>query len=580
MRRIPLLAAGLILGPWLCACGNARTDTEADAPELAESALSAHGNCDGRLRLTCEALASSLGFPDTAFTSSVSVPAGTLTQAGQPIAAHCLLTGKMKERISPVDGQSYAIGFEMRLPRKWSGRFFYQANGGLDGNVVPAVGNTSGGGPLTSALAQGFAVISSDAGHSAAQNPNFGIDPEARLDYGYRAVGALTPMAKAVIRAAYGRHPAYSYIGGCSNGGRHAMVAAARYSDQYDGYLVGSPGLHLPRAAIASVYGSQQYASTAQPGATIPAGPFAGLPDLSTGFTPPEQQLLVSKILERCDALDGLTDGIINAKDACQGAFDLGRDVPTCAGDRDGSCLTAAQKQALGKVFEGPHASDGHPIYASFPFDSGHAASGSAFWEFVSPLILDSTALGFVFSTPPSDPTTFIPPLFALTADPEQLESAIAAHDQTYTESALSFMDPPNESSLAALRPLGGRMILYHGTSDPIFSVNDTTQWLSSLSPLARNFARLYLIPGMNHCGDGPATDQFDLLTPLVRWVERGIPPHRVVASARGPENPGGANPEVPANWAPDRTRPLCPYPQIAVYTAGDPERASSFVCR
>ena len=185
----------------------------------------------------------------------------------------------MFERKSPVDGQTYAIGFEMRLPLEWNGRFWYQANGGIDGSVVTATGNTSGGGPLTSALLQGFAVISSDAGHNGAQNPIFGIDPQARLDYGYQAVGKLTPMAKRVIRAAYGKRPERSYIGGCSNGGRHTMVAAARYADQYDGYLVGSPGFNLPKAAVASIYGAQQYAPLAVPGATIPGGPpFGGLP--------------------------------------------------------------------------------------------------------------------------------------------------------------------------------------------------------------------------------------------------------------------------------------------------------------
>src|SRR5204863_8790408 len=156
---------------------------------------------------------------------------------------------------------------------------------------VASTGNTSGGGPLTSALLQGFAVISSDAGHNAAQNPTFGTDPQARLDYGYQAVGKLTPMAKTLIARAYGKQPERSYIGGCSNGGRHTMVAAARYADQYDGYLVGSPGFNLPKAAVANIYGARQYAPFAVPGATIPGGPFAGLPDLSGACPPAHRQL-------------------------------------------------------------------------------------------------------------------------------------------------------------------------------------------------------------------------------------------------------------------------------------------------
>ena len=133
--------------------------------------------------------------------------------------------------------------------------------------MQPALG-ALGGGPLTGALMQGFAVISSDAGHSGPQTPFFGLETQARRDYGYRAVAELTPMAKGLIAAAYGRGPDRSYIGGCSNGGRHAMVAAARLGDQYDGYLVGAPGYRLPNAALAQLWGVQQWAPLATPGAS------------------------------------------------------------------------------------------------------------------------------------------------------------------------------------------------------------------------------------------------------------------------------------------------------------------------
>ena len=554
----------------------------------------------GPLRHPCETLAASLSAPNTAFTSSTSVAAGTLKLAGHDIGAHCLLVGKMFERVSPVDGKTYAIGFEMRLPVDWNGRFFYQANGGIDGSVVTATGNTSGGGPLTSALLQGFAVISSDAGHNGSQNPTFGIDPQARLDYGYQAVGKLTPMAKRVIRASYGKRPERSYIGGCSNGGRHTMVAAARYTDEYDGYLVGSPGFNLPKAAVANIYGAQQYAPFAVPGAVIPGGPFAGLPDLSGAFTPAERQLVSSKVLERCDALDGLADGLVQNVRACQRAFSLATDVPTCGGPRDGTCLSAAQKTAIGNIFAGPKDSDGHPVYASFPYDAGLGASGIVFWEFIAPLALDSGAVGFVFKTPPENPVGFNGPAFSLGANIDQLADQIFATDATYTESGMSFMTPPHPDRIDDnLNRHGRRMIVYHGVSDPIFSANDTTAWYRKLKrsgehhgehhgrPRDRDdddrvsdVVRLFQVPGMGHCSGGPATDQFDMLSALVRWVENGHAPERVVASARGPGNVGGVNAEVPGTWAPDRTRPLCPYPRIARYRGGDPERAESFVCR
>jgi feruloyl esterase len=167
------------------------------------------------------------------------------------------------------------------------------------------------------------------------------------------------------------------------------MVAAARYPDEYDGYLVGSPGFNLPSAAVASIYGAQQYAPLSG-GALIADGPFAGLPELSAAFTLPERQLLASAVLARCDALDGVADGMVQATRACNARFDLADDVPTCPGARDGTCLTSDQKVAIGNIFSGARLSDGTRFYRGFPFDAGHAASDVAFWEFIAPLILDS----------------------------------------------------------------------------------------------------------------------------------------------------------------------------------------------
>lgn len=567
-------------------CGGSTVTEQADAANLGsteEAVVQSECSADESrpLAVECNQLLASLAYPNTVFTSATSVAAGALQQGGQPIAAHCLLVGKMFERVGPLDGQTYAIGFEMRLPASWNRRFFYQANGGLDGSVVPALGAVSGGGPLTGALLQGFAVLSSDAGHSALQVPFFGLDPQARLDFGYQAVGKLTPMAKSVIRTAYGAKPAYSYIGGCSNGGRHAMVAAARYPDQYDGYLVGSPGFNLPKAAVASIYGAQQYAPLAG-GAVIPGGPFAGLPDLSAAFTLAERRLLSSKVLEQCDALDGVVDGMVQRMQDCQATFDLDTDVPTCPGPRDGTCLSAQQKVAIGNIFAGAETTAGESIYSSFPFDTGYTVGDAAFWEFISPLILDPGAVGFVFGTPPANPATFIPPFFALTGSVDQMYASIFATSGPYTESAQSFMVPPDLGRLKGMHKQHGRMIVYHGVSDPIFSAEDTVRWFEDLNGpgSADGDARLFLVPGMSHCGNGPAADQFDLLTPLVRWVEEKKAPSRVTASVRGPTNPGGPNFELPPEWSPNRTRPLCAYPRVASYRGGDIERAESFDCR
>jgi len=573
MKKIPtklsLGAAALGSAALLAACAGAGRPG-AVPPQLAPARPGA--------LLSCTDLAAKAALPGTVYSAVSQVPAGPVAvgNASMQAPAHCLVQGRMNERVSPVDGNRYAIGFEMRLPLAWNGRFFYQANGGLDGVVVPALGGIGGGGPVSSALQMGFAVISSDAGHAGALGPRFGLDPQARLDYGYNAVAQLTPMAKNLIAKAYGRGPDRSYFGGCSNGGRHAMVAAARSADQYDGILAGDPGYHLPRAAVAQLYGAQQYAKVAS--AKTPDG----LPDLQSAFTPAEMKLVADRVLAKCDALDGLADGIVANVNACRTRFHIETDVPTCTGARNGQCLSAPQKSALANVFAGARNSAGRPIYSSFPFDAGVAGSNWRDWKFVSPPTRDAGAVGFIFTTPPLDARPGGLP-FALGFDMDRDAPSIDAASGIFRESAMSFMAPPDAANLARLRDRGGRMMVYHGTSDPVFSSDDTAAWYEQLQAAnggdASAFARYFPVPGMNHCAGGPATDQFDMLSALVAWVEQGQAPQAVIASARGPGS-AAVNAEVPADWSPQRTRPLCPYPRIAVYAGGDPESAASFACR
>ena len=521
---------------------------------------------------SCSTLASGFSFANTTIASAQTVPSGTLTVGGAPIATHCLVKGEMHRRTSAVDGKSYAIMFEMRLPQDWNGRFFYQANGGSDGLVQTALGG--GGAGANPALKQGFAVISSDAGHQGQNNLDFGVDYEARLDYGYKAVAKLTPMAKSLIKVAYGKSPDRSYIGGCSNGGRHTFVAMTRMPDEYDGYLAGAPGYRLPLAAIANQFGAVRYASIA----TNPA-------DLSTAFTSAERAMVSAKVVGKCDALDGATDGMVQDVKACQTTFDFQRDVPTCTGARDGSCLTAAQKTAIAPIFSGATDSAGKVFYASFPFDAGHNAGDSSFWEFLVSSTIDPGATAMIWSTPPANPATFNALDYALNTSVDSKLAAVAASNSTYTESGLSLMQPVEPTKLAKLKQRGAKVMVYHGVSDPIFSLNDTTTWYEGLrnnnGGNAADFARYYAVPGMSHCGGGPSTDQFDMLSQLVAWVEKGQTPDNVVAQARGAGSATGTNPDVPKTWAPNRSRPLCAYPQVARYNGtGDIESAANFSCK
>jgi feruloyl esterase len=555
--RWPFVACALLLA------SSARGDDALPRPSIASGASLS----------SCAQLAAGFHFPNTTITSAEPVPPGTLKWGGHAIDAHCLVKGEMHRRTSPQDGKSYAIGFEMRLPNAWNGRFFYQANGGMDGSVSPALG---GGGPTpTTALQQGFAVVSSDAGHSGASDPSFGIDFQARLDYGYQAAAKLTPMAKALIAVAYGKRPDRSYFGGCSNGGRHTFVAMTRMPEEYDGYLAGAPGYRLPLAAIASQFGAKQYATVA-----------TNRSDLGTAFTAAERAAVSSAVLSRCDALDGAGDGLIEDTTACQATFDFLRDVPTCSGPRDGRCLTTAQKAAIAPIFSGAVDGKGGRFYSSFPFDSGHNSADSGYWEFFVPLRIDSAATALIWAVPPADPATFDGPAYALSTPVDAMLASVTATNGAYTESALSFMLPVEPANLAALKKRGAKVMVYHGVSDAIFSVNDTTTWYEEVRARnggdASDFARFYRVPGMAHCAGGPSTDQFDMLSALVDWVERGRAPDRVIAYARGPGNAVGPNPDVPPSWSPKRSRPLCPYPEVARLKARatDLETADSFTCQ
>jgi feruloyl esterase len=306
------------------------------------------------------------------------------------------------------------------------------------------------------------------------------------------------------------------------------------------------------------------------------------IPDLGTAFTAAERQTVADAILAKCDALDGAKDGMVMATQACQAGFNVQRDVPSCAGDARsaaGNCLSTAQKKVLASTYAGGMA-NGRPIYSAFPLDPGVAGNNWATWKFANSIALDPLAVGTVFSSKTGS-------VSALTANIDNAMAQIASTNEIYKESGLALMSPPqyeNPTNLAALKARGAKAMLYHGVSDPIFSAEDTRQWIDRLNTaqggIAASFARYFPVPGMNHCSMGPAADQFDMLSPLVAWVEQGIAPQSVTATARGAGNGGGANAELPKAWGNARQRPLCAYPSVASYVGGDAEKASSFACK
>ncbi len=506
----------------------------------------------------------------------------------------CIVKGAADARTG-ADGKAYALDFEMRLPKSWNGRFLHQVNGGNDGKVVKADG---GGGLLNavggvSALARGFAVLSSDEGHQGKDAANaswrlgqgtaFGIDPQARDDYGYVGDATLGPLGKAIIARFYGVKPATSYMVGCSNGGRHAMVAAARFPGRYNGFVAGDPGFDLPRAALQHAWDVQSF--------------MIANPDVQKAFSPTDLALISRKVVEVCDKLDGVADGIVGDIRACQKIFHLSS--LQCKGAKTDTCLAPAQVKALTRAFGGPRNSKGQQLYATWPYDSGLGGRNWRFWKLYSGIapwgnnsliaVMGAASLASIFTTPPTpttgDPVALVNFLahFNFDKDAPKIYAkgtyTVDGKVITYRDSAWDFMTPPHVDNphLAALAASGHKLIIYQGQSDPVFSFDSITRWYEHLNAndkgKAAQFARLFAVPGMNHCEGGPATDGFDALSAVVDWAEKGKVPHRLIAHVRA------ANREVPADWSPKRTRPLCPWPKIARYKGGDIESATSFVC-
>lgn len=522
----------------------------------------------------CESLASLGSSSSLAVTSARQVPEGSDGAVTYP--AHCVVSGEIDAR-QGADGKPYAIGFELRLPLEgYADRLFFQGGGGTDGVVVPAYGNLINRAE-TNALTLGYAVVSTDGGHAGQMDVSFGLEPQARRDYGYNAVGQVVRAAKELVAGFYGSAPQRSYFVGCSNGGRQAMVAASRFAEEFDGILAVDPGFNLPKAALAQAWDTQRFMSAAQQGQ---------LP--KDAFPPAALATVAEGILGRCDALDGLADGIVHDTAGCQEVFDLAADVPTCAGADTAGCLSEAQKTALAGVFGGARDGAGESLYAPFPWDPGMAGGNWRFWKLdagFAPLPLNTItgagALGYIFTTPPDQPDLSDGGLgYQLGLDVEAASAKLAATSGDFTESALEFMTPPNPTELTALAERGGKLLVVHGTGDPVFSSEDTAAWYRGLlaaDAAAAGYAQLFLVPQMNHCSGGPATERFDMLPVLEDWVEDGVAPGPVVAGV----NP--ASPDVTAlGWPSTRTRLLCPYPAHGVLTpnASDTESSAAFTCQ
>jgi len=452
------------------------------------------------------------------------------------LPAYCRVEGVLEPRTGR-NGRPYAIGFALALPEQWNGRFLFQGGGGLNGTVAFPLGWVASGG--RPALARGFAVVTTDSGHEGAVfDATFMEDQQATLNFLYQAIGKVNLAAREIIARRYGRGPAHAYYVGCSTGGREAMMMSQRYPEQFDGIVAGAPAMRTSYSNLALRWAHAAFREAAPPDA-------AGHRQASLALSEGDRALIVRALLEHCDALDGLADGQIFATRACR--FDPS--VLQCPGAKTDTCLTSAQVTAVRRAFEGPKDAHGDAVYPGYPYDSGIDVGGPG------------QLPGFLKAAPGPVEAPDGPAMMDVDAEALAAATPIAAVGDT-----------AGWTNLASFTQHGGKLLLFHGMSDPWFSANDTIGYYERLAAdnggaaAVQGFSRLFLVPGMAHCGGGPALDRFDLLSAVVGWVEQGKAPDSVTAT--GPAFPG-------------RSRPLCAYPKHAQYRGiGDAQSAGSFECR
>ena len=493
---------------------------------------------------SCESLAT-FRLPQTTITSARSVSAGTFQppSAPAPLATGAAppvplsnLPGFCRVAAILAPTTDSAIGIEVWMPAAgWNHRFQGVGNGGFAGTISY--------GAMADALRLGNATASTDTGHMGPDG-SFGMKhPEKVADWGYRAIHVMTEASKAIVQEFYGSRPEHSYFTGCSTGGHQGLSEAQRYPADYDGILAGDHGAnrtHLHASFIWAFAVTQK-----SPAAAIPA---TKLPVISKA------------VLDACDALDGVKDGFLTDPRRCK----FSPSSLLCAGADEPTCLTAPQVDAVRKLYDGTrNPRTGELIYPGWPV--GSETFGGVWTDPRSPQPAFSDLFKYwVFEDPAWDWRTF-----DFDRDLEKADAKLGA--------ITTALNP----ELGAFRGRGGKLILYHGFDDTRVAPQDSIDYFGSVVAAVRpgadrverlneaqRFARLFMIPGMGHCSGGPGPTSFDGLGALEQWVEHGVAPERIIGSHI-------------ENGAVTMTRPLCAYPEEAVYTGrGRTEDAGSFVCR
>jgi hypothetical protein len=442
------------------------------------------------------------------------------------------------------------ISFEVSLPDKWNGRFYMIGNGGHAGESLEDPSRTS---QRTAALQNGFAVAQTNTGHDSRKEPGASFvmsNPQKAIDYAYRAVHLTATTAKEITKAFYGRKVAKSYWNSCSNGGRQGLIEAQRFPDDFDGVIANAPWVSQTGFSIGALW--NQRALVEAPLTAVKMG------------------LLAEKVMNKCDAIDGLKDGLIDDPRKCE--FDAKRDVPICAVGIDApDCLTAAQASTINKIYQGPRDSQGRQLFPGFALSSEAlvpTASGtemSGWMNLIVPSANNTKAADFNLADNTLRYLAHNPPK----PDYDYLNFNFDTDVALFAE--WSKKVDATETDLAKFRKRGGKLLMTYGWADavlqPMMGVNYYEQALVTNGPKTPDFFRLFMVPGMTHCSGGVGPSQIDTVTAIVNWVEKGKAPDVLQASR-----------VLKGNVV--RTRPLCPYPQVARYAGnGSIDEAKNFSC-
>ncbi len=489
---------------------------------VSAQAPSAHTSADAA---ACERLAF-LNLPHTTVTSAQAIPAGQFHPATNAGAGFADLPAFCRVSLTIAPSPDSDIRSEAWLPLSgWNGKFQEVGNGGWNGDIQY--------GELADALRRGYAAASTDTGH-AGGSASFALGhPEKVIDFGYRAIHETAMRSKEIIAALYGSAQRLSYFTGCSGGGRQAFAEAQRFPEDFEGIVAGDPGYDRTGESF-------QLAVVARAMLQDPAGKI-----------PPEKlAVLHQAALDACDARDGVKDGIISDPTRCQ--FDPA--VTLCQGSDGPHCLTKAQVETA-KKFYSPlvNPRTGEEVFPGFEPGSElrWAAIGAG------PLSLaDDLFKYIVFQDPKWDYRTLD-----------------VGRDLALARKMDNGVISPTSANLKTFAGRGSKLIIYHGWGDqnvaPLSSVHYYEQLVAAMGQRpVEDSVRLYMVPGMGHCGGGEGPNEFDVLTALEQWRERGVAPTEIIASQR-------------TNGSVTRTRPLCPYPQVAEYKGtGSTDQAENFVCR